>query len=780
MNYKNQYQRKAHQEIDFIFLTLLPQAGLSVREEQVKLSHQMLDTLLEGKIALCDAGVGIGKTYAYLVACVLMRKYAAAMGNGWVCDKRPVVISTSSIALQEAIIQEYIPFLSDIFLATGLIGSPLKAIVRKGKEHFVCDNRLEVRLEAVRDKPKNEAQKKALFSLKQIYDMDEVANLSSFDRRLVCVPKFCPKECPGRTSCRYQMYLKQARDPDIFFQICNHNYLLADSSHRAKDYKPLLTDYRALIVDEAHKLPDAARQMYGKSLCYEDILEICYFLEREHQGMAAKKLKGVFHNLFHIVSENHMTDEGPASAFRMTEECAIALEEGKEVLKELTDKLRGIAPGWIRNQLEKAGEVLTIFTGSSKRYILHLEQDKGKLPQLCATSRKIPDILSGMLWSQGFPAILTSGTLKAGNGFSRTRQENGLGKEIRVMEYVAESPFAYEKNCLLYLPQTLRRTKHGSREEAVMMAQHIQRLICSTYGHTLVLFTSYSLMGSVYQILRDSLPFPMVEVWRNAQEEIMRFKTMENERKNYRSDLYALRRVLEDVGNLYERQSLSELFLSNDFPSTPRHLFKFYSDAEIKRLNEHIFKMDEQICRALIIHQLLGTRISDTLTLKPDCLSMREGRYFIRIDQVKSVTYEKAISEEVARLIMKAIDYTKERYGETTYIFVKKNDPTKPYQYSMIQNQIMKMIRQEDIRDDNGELLQFGTHIFRHCYGKKLTEMHVDDWMIARLLGHTSTQSVHYYRKIGNKLMADETRAAREKIDMILLDIIEGWDDYEI
>ena len=266
----------------------------------------------------------------------------------------------------------------------------------------------------------------------------------------------------------------------------------------------------------------------------------------------------------------------------------------------------------------------------------------------------------------------------------------------------------------------------------------------------------------------------------HIEQYLIYLQTEAHERKNYRSDLYSLRRVLEDVGNLYERQSLSELFLSNDFPSTPRHLFKFYSDAEIKRLNEHIFKMDEQICRALIIHQLLGTRISDTLTLKPDCLSMREGRYFIRIDQVKSVTYEKAISEEVARLIMKAIDYTKERYGETTYIFVKKNDPTKPYQYSMIQNQIMKMIRQEDIRDDNGELLQFGTHIFRHCYGKKLTEMHVDDWMIARLLGHTSTQSVHYYRKIGNKLMADETRAAREKMDMILLDIIEGWDDYEI
>lgn len=266
----------------------------------------------------------------------------------------------------------------------------------------------------------------------------------------------------------------------------------------------------------------------------------------------------------------------------------------------------------------------------------------------------------------------------------------------------------------------------------------------------------------------------------HIEQYLIYLQTEAQDRKNFRSDLYALRRVIEDVGNLYERQSMSELFLSNDFPSTPRHLFRFYTDKEIKRLNEHIFKMDEQICRALIIHQLLGTRISDTLTLKTDCLSMREDRYFIRIDQVKSVTYEKAISEEVARLIMKAIDYTKEQYGETAYIFVKKDDPTKPYQYSMIQNRIMRMIRQEDIRDDNGELLRFGTHVFRHCYGKKLTEMHVDDWMIAKLLGHTSIYSVSYYRKIGNKLMADETRKAREKMDKILLDIIEGWDDYEI
>ena len=233
MFYKNQYQKKAHGEVETIFRKLLPASGLNVREEQVQLCHKMLDSLLGGKIALCDAGVGIGKTYAYLVACVMMRKYAMLNGRFVLCDSRPVVISTSSVALQKAILSEYIPFLSKVLTKQGIIQTPLNAIVRKGKEHFVCDIRLQQRLEAVKEKMKNAGQKQALLSLRHSYDLDEVHGLSGFDRRLVCVPKFCPKDCVGREECRYQRYLKAAKSPDVFIQICNHNYLLADASHRA-------------------------------------------------------------------------------------------------------------------------------------------------------------------------------------------------------------------------------------------------------------------------------------------------------------------------------------------------------------------------------------------------------------------------------------------------------------------------------------------------------------------------------------------------------------------
>ena len=530
MFYKVEYQKRAHQEVEKIFRVLLPEQGLAVREEQIRLCHEMLDTLLGERIALCDAGVGIGKTYAYLVACVLMRKYSILMERNSLPKQHPVVVSTSSIALQKAILSEYVPFLSRVLVEQGIIQTPLRAVVRKGKEHFVCDNRLEQRIEAIRHKQKNAVQREALLSLRKHYDMDIVKDLSGFDRRLVCVPKFCPRECPGRQMCRYQRYLEESKKQDVFLQICNHNYLLADAFHRREEYKPLLADYRALVVDEAHKLPEAARQMFGKNLCMDDIREIAYYLEREHQNVEARTLKTGMYSIFTIIRESHMFSHGIKENFQLTGECEFCLWEGIQMIERMMEQLKGVVPKWVLNRLQEAKEVLECFLQKNSKYVLHLRMDKEKIPVLCAASREIPQLLREMLWDreQALSVILTSGTLKAGKGFARTLQMTGLEGRTDVQSYVAESPFAYEENCLLYLPKTLRKCKRGSREEVEMVAGQIQSLICSTYGHTLVLFTSYTLMGSVYQILRDGIPFPMVEVWRHSQEEILRFKTMEN------------------------------------------------------------------------------------------------------------------------------------------------------------------------------------------------------------------------------------------------------------
>lgn len=245
-------------------------------------------------------------------------------------------------------------------------------------------------------------------------------------------------------------------------------------------------------------------------------------------------------------------------------------------------------------------------------------------------------------------------------------------------------------------------------------------------------------------------------------------------------DILKLRSVLESIGKIYDYPHLEKLFLSTDIPPEIQPEFKTYSDQELRRLNAHITKLDEQITRCLVIHQMLGTRISDTLTLQRDCLSRPNGMDMIKIQQVKTGTFQKPISAELAALIRKAIAYTQERFGETTYIFVDERDISRPLQYTTIKHKVLGLILKEDLRDDEGNPFKFGTHMFRRSYGVKLTELHLDDWTIAKLLGHKGVHAVMHYRKMSNQILADETRRAREEQTRILLANLDGWgEEYE-
>ena len=82
--------------------------------------------------------------------------------------------------------------------------------------------------------------------------------------------------------------------------------------------------------------------------------------------------------------------------------------------------------------------------------------------------------------------------LKSRKWVCKDQTDDRAGKKSRVRECVAESPFCYRENCLLYIPENLKATLKGSREEAEQLAGQIRDLVCSTYGHTLVLFTSYT------------------------------------------------------------------------------------------------------------------------------------------------------------------------------------------------------------------------------------------------------------------------------------------------
>lgn len=514
-------KQKAHRRADEVFRSILPQQGLAVRENQILLCHQMLDTLFGGEIALCDAGVGIGKTHAYLLACVLWQKYAPdAQG-------RSVTISTSSIALQEAILREYLPQLSDILLRCGIVNHPLTATVRKGKQHFVCDIRLAERLAALQTgSPRGSRKLQALNRLLNQPDLDMMPNLSDFDHRLVCVPDFCAKDCAGYRDCQYHRYLKSAMNKHITFQICNHNYLLADADHRMRGLAPLLQDGAALIVDEAHKLPEAVRQMYSRAFSSEDAETLVHLLEREHYTRTAQCLRENFRVLLAAFARREDGRE-PQAAYTPTPAARAALAAALRFLHQTARNLGGRLPRHLLHRLEESAALLELFRQNDSRYVLYIQYTHTGQPALCAADRRIPAQLDRALWQSKRPVILTSGTLAAGENFDRPKQTMGLDRCSKVKTYTALSPFDYQHNCLLYLPSGYL-PHPGSSKEPAYLAEQITALADATHGHGLVLFTSYRLMDEVHRQIKGKLPYATLQAWRGGQRVVREFKALPN------------------------------------------------------------------------------------------------------------------------------------------------------------------------------------------------------------------------------------------------------------
>ena len=506
---KKYTHEKAHEEIDYIFKTLLPQRGMAERPEQIRLCHSILDAMLDGSIALCDAGTGIGKTFAYLTAGILHGKCRAAEGK----PQRPILISTSSIALQSAIQKEYLPLLSSVLLSEGLISAPIEAVIRKGKAHYACDARLERRVRQVEGSHKNPAARQALHTAWHVLDLDQLSGMSSYDRERICVPKRC--NC-RRKDCRYRCFLDACQSGQYTVQICNHNLLLADLIHRSQKKKSILPDSAAIIIDEAHKLPETARQMFGVTLNAQDFAELICSLHVERYVLAAELLSEAVEPLAEKLSLP--VEEGAGfDAYQMF------LERPHQVLTVICRQLEGLLTRETWRLLSAVASTVSLFYLGNPEMIFYAADDDHGGSMLCGTVSELAAQLQATLWRQEQPIVLTSGTLAVGKDFSRFRTATGLTGERPVMETVCPSPFDYQHNCLLYLPTDpipLDAADYYDR-----LAAQIRQLAAASHGHALVLFTSYLAMSAVKERLQAAaLPYPVFTMGRRPARTLAAFR----------------------------------------------------------------------------------------------------------------------------------------------------------------------------------------------------------------------------------------------------------------
>jgi ATP-dependent DNA helicase DinG len=551
-----------------VFINVLPKYGYVVRDKQIELAVEMLNALYNNGIALCEAGVGIGKTHAYILASLLISRYGAnilrlrsyyPITREYRSDSpMPVIISTSSIALQKSIVTDYIPQISAILLNNRLISEPLTCVVRKGKEHYICPKRLADYLREM----KNTGLKHQLLPIlesNELTDLDGFDKISAQIKRKICVDSHCNHNCKQRETCPYMTFMTKAKSGEFDFQVCNHNYLLADTLRRKEDGKPLLPNYQALVIDEAHKFLQAARQMYGAEITNTEIVNLARLITDFKTSDKKTKIK--------IDSYNRNLDKYGKQLFKLLikgipppDEFSDDLERFKtEIGRQTKTALRGLIANaenlieqidgfvayedehykslrsYIVARLRNLSARLSAFnTLDDIIYWLEIPKVTKKTTgetKLCCIPKTLGQTLFADLWSKPLPIILTSGTLSASGDFTRVKKSLGLDlvQHNRLAETVKPSPFDYKKNTLLYISERVPFPDNRNTEYISAVATEVERLITAAHGHTAVLFTSYKVMELVYGIIKaKNLGYPLFKLERGGVNAIDRFKKSGN------------------------------------------------------------------------------------------------------------------------------------------------------------------------------------------------------------------------------------------------------------
>jgi len=547
-----------------IFTKILPQYGYAVRDKQIELAAHILEVISRRGITLAESEVGTGKTHAYLMAAFLAKR--GRLNDSWMqghykqqswaeSAHQPVIISTSSIALQKAIVTDYIPELSRILVQHGIIKTPLSAVIRKGKDHYICEKRLRAYYSNSDILTKNRLEPFLGWSGSDApFDLTDADSLTPYIKKRICVSERCGIDCKYHEYCRYTAYMKKANDPKVDFQITNHNYFLADMLHRVSGKRPLLPHYQLVIVDEAHKLLQASRQMYGLELTDKEIplltQEIhAILLGKSNSGInvhrLAKKMTEQVQKLFECLNNNIKVNELADDTERLPAEIGIEasryLNKTTNIIVELetaisdskVSKVHEERKDKVLRRLRVMGEKVSGLRKAST--LIHWLDKKTegytKSDALCAIPKDLNERLHSDLWSNGVPIILTSGTLSASGDFTRIKQTLGLDLiyEHRLFTTTMPSPFNFKCNKLLYISESVPFPDNKNKHYIEAVANEIERLVIASHGHAAVLFTSYNAMGQVHAILkRKNLPFPLFRLERRGVRAIEQFKNSGN------------------------------------------------------------------------------------------------------------------------------------------------------------------------------------------------------------------------------------------------------------
>lgn len=521
-------------------------AGYEYRESQVEMASLILKAFQEDKVCALEAGTGTGKSFAYLIPSIMHHQTH---------PKEKCVIATSTINLQQQLIDKDLPFLKK------LLNTSFSYELLLGRSNYICLKKLHdlLREELIESRALNKLLEFSKNNEKgvrtELHDPEASAKwgLVSSD------PDTCLKGlCPHRDECFVFSARRKAAAADII--IINHHLFFADVLMRLtegieEDSPAILPSFSRLIIDEAHNiekngtsyftrnygseelkrtLRELSHSMFGRGLgvlaklkpfladetdtdrvhnriepvrSAMDELDLVLITPFSRQGTGALRFDQLIETIRSSLIENSRILKQALN--HLYEALSLLLEKvpEQEESVSLVSELTGI-----RRKIGRTREVLSDFSELKEEadhiYWLEPVSLQGREPGVTIhiTPLSIADSLDEYLFEPKKTVVCTSATMAPNGDFHYWEKQVGLAdypaSRYRKAQFL--SPFDFTENMFIGIPEDVPLPNENPDYQE-FIKKYILEIILSSNGGTLVLSTSYALLRELKKELSPKL-----------------------------------------------------------------------------------------------------------------------------------------------------------------------------------------------------------------------------------------------------------------------------------
>lgn len=459
-----------------------------------------------GRHLIIEAPTGVGKTLSYLIPGIAISRE----------EKKPLIISTANVALQDQIYSKDLPLLKKIIpdlTFTGAFGRGrylcprnLEAICATEGEQidlmFLLEDKVDVATSAERETCQELKHDFTSFGWDGLRDHHKRALTDSLWRKISTDKMNClGRNCQYYHRCPFFLARREIDEVDVV--ITNHALVMAamESESVLPEAKNIL-----LVLDEGHHIPDVARdalEVEGEITLSALNMQLDNITRHVSQYLAQfipvkppkladpirfdahiAKMRDAYQDVEHftraLLPERSENDEYLFPLGQLPEQLLLCCQNlfkltdglkmlGESILNDLTERTakedvvrlhRAILTtsrmvGYLEN-MAKLWRLATLEQTSkapvSKWLTRRYDKKQSHLYLHCAGIR-VSEQLTQLLWKNIPHVVITSATLRSLNSFSRIQELTGLSEHFDDRFITLSSPFMHERQGKLVIPK---------------------------------------------------------------------------------------------------------------------------------------------------------------------------------------------------------------------------------------------------------------------------------------------------------------------------------------